>query len=155
MINSVESSAYILHTVKHHLRIDDALDLFAEHAIGGILGLLANGLFGSTDIIALDGVNTSVPGGWIDGHWKQFGIQLAYVCACCSYVFVVTAIIAKVIDIIPGLGLRASQDGEVAGMDEDQVRDSSICSPFVLTNLTVHRRLENLLKTSLKFDEII
>jgi Amt family ammonium transporter len=42
--------------------IDDALDLFAEHALGGILGLLANGLFADNVIIGLDNVNTAVPG---------------------------------------------------------------------------------------------
>jgi Amt family ammonium transporter len=48
--------------VKYLIGIDDALDLFAEHAMGGILGLLANGLFADNAIIALDDVNTAVPG---------------------------------------------------------------------------------------------
>lgn len=52
----------ILVIVKYLVGIDDALDLFAEHALGGILGLLANGLFADDEIIALDGVNTAVPG---------------------------------------------------------------------------------------------
>lgn len=47
-------------TVKFLLRIDDALDLFAEHAIGGIVGLFMNAFFARHDIIALDGVNTGV-----------------------------------------------------------------------------------------------
>lgn len=47
-------------TVKFLVRIDDALDLFAEHAVGGIIGLLVNAIFARSDIIALDDVNTSV-----------------------------------------------------------------------------------------------
>lgn len=46
--------------VKFLVRIDDALDLFAEHAVGGIIGLLVNAIFARSDIIALDDVNTSV-----------------------------------------------------------------------------------------------
>jgi Amt family ammonium transporter len=36
-------------------------------------------------------------------------------------VFVVTAILAKLVDICPGLGLRASEQGEIVGMDDDQI----------------------------------
>lgn len=107
--------------VKSLLGVDDALDLFAEHAVGGILGLLMNGFFASRSIIALDGVNTNVPGGWIDHNWKQLYIQLAYVCATCSYTFVVTALLAKCIDIIPGLHLRTTAEGEKLGLDEVEV----------------------------------
>ncbi|EIW86366.1 ammonium transporter [Coniophora puteana RWD-64-598 SS2] len=107
--------------LKFLFRIDDALDLFAEHAVGGIIGLLMNGLFGSHTITALDGVNTSVLGGWIDHNWKQLYIQFAYVCAACSYTFVVTAIIAKIIDMIPGLHLRTPPEGESLGIDEVEI----------------------------------
>ncbi|KAL5635100.1 hypothetical protein ACGC1H_002959 [Rhizoctonia solani] len=107
--------------IKYLIGIDDALDLFAEHAVGGILGLLANGLFADTDLIALDGVNTAVPGGWIKHNYKQLYIQFAYVCACCAYVFVMTAILAKIVDVIPFLGLRATEEGEILGMDDDQI----------------------------------
>ncbi|KAH7341970.1 putative ammonium transporter [Rhizoctonia solani] len=107
--------------IKYLIGIDDALDLFAEHAIGGILGLLANGLFADTALIALDGVNTAVPGGWIEHNYKQLYIQFAYVCACSAYVFVMTAILAKIVDIIPFLGLRATEEGEIIGMDDDQI----------------------------------
>ncbi|KAG8695550.1 hypothetical protein FRC08_007712 [Ceratobasidium sp. 394] len=107
--------------IKYLIGIDDALDLFAEHAVGGILGLLANGLFGDNVIIALDGVNTAVPGGWIRHNYKQLYIQFAYVCASCGYVFVMTAILAKLVDICPGLGLRATEQGEMLGMDDDQI----------------------------------
>lgn len=107
--------------LKFLFRIDDALDLYAEHAVGGIIGLLFNGFFAKSDIIALDGINTGVEGGWIDHNWKQLYKQFAYVCAVCGYAFVVTAIIAKSVDMVPGLRLRASDEAEGLGMDEDQI----------------------------------
>lgn len=108
-------------TVKLLLRVDDALDLFAEHAVGGIVGLLMNAFFASQSIIALDGVNTTIPGGWIDHHWKQLYVQVAYICATCSYTFVVTALIATCINAIPGLHLRTTTEGETVGLDEVEV----------------------------------
>ncbi|EPQ61029.1 ammonium transporter [Gloeophyllum trabeum ATCC 11539] len=107
--------------LKFFLRIDDALDLFAEHAIGGIVGLLFNAFFATADVIALDGVNTSARGGWLDRNWKQLYIQFAYVCATCAYTFVVTALIAKAIDCVPGLRLRATETAEALGMDEVEI----------------------------------
>jgi len=112
--------------IKFWIRIDDAMDVFAEHGIAGMIGLMFNGLFGASYIIGLDGVNTGLyAGGWIgdvDGHnWKQLYIQFAYVCACTAYAFVVSAIIAYAIDKIPGLHLRASEEAELLGMDDDQL----------------------------------
>ncbi|THH12831.1 hypothetical protein EW146_g7326 [Bondarzewia mesenterica] len=107
--------------LKFLIRIDDALDLFAEHAVGGIIGLLFNALFARGDIIALDGVNISVRGGWLDHNYKQLYIQFAYVCATVGYTFVMTALITKGVDMIPGLHLRADESAEALGMDEDQI----------------------------------
>ncbi|KAG1902535.1 ammonium transporter AmtB-like domain-containing protein [Suillus fuscotomentosus] len=107
--------------VKSLIHVDDALDLFAEHAVGGILGLLANAFFASRSIIALDGVNLNVTGGWVDHNWKQLYIQVAYICAVCSYTFVVTALIVKCVDCIPGLHLRTTVEGEKLGLDEVEI----------------------------------
>lgn len=87
-----------------------------------MIGLLGNGLFADSAIIALDGVNTSAVGGWLNGNWKQLYIQFAYVCACTAYSFVVTALIARGIDCIPGLHLRATPEEEGMGMDDAEVR---------------------------------
>jgi len=106
--------------LKSLLQIDDALDLFAEHAIGGIVGLMLNSFFASKTIAALDGT-TSIAGGWIDHNWKQLYIQFAYVCAACGYSFVVTAVIAKAVDSIPGLHLRSTAEAEKLGMDEVEI----------------------------------
>lgn len=109
-------------TVKFWIRIDDALDVFAEHAVAGMIGLLANGIFGAGYIIGLDGVNTGLyQGGFITHNWKQLYIQFTYVVAVTVYAFAVSAILAFVIDKIPGLHLRASEEAELMGMDDDQL----------------------------------
>lgn len=109
------------YSVKFFLHIDDALDLAAEHALGGIVGLLMNALFADRSLVALDGV-TSVRGGWINHNWKQLYIQFAYVCATVAYTFVVTALLAKIFDLVPSFRLRASAEEEASGMDDTQVR---------------------------------
>ncbi|EKM48150.1 uncharacterized protein PHACADRAFT_56288, partial [Phanerochaete carnosa HHB-10118-sp] len=55
-------------TVKFYLHIDDALDLGAEDAMGGIIGLLLNGLFADKNLIMLDSVS-AVPSGWLNHHY--------------------------------------------------------------------------------------
>ena len=104
-----------------HKRIDDALDLCASHAVGGIIGLFFTGFFADGTLIALDGVNTSVPGGWVRHNWKQLYIQFAYICATVGYTFVVTALLAKGIDMLPFCSLRATAEEEALGMDDTQV----------------------------------
>lgn len=110
------------HLVKHLVHIDDALDLFAEHAVGGIVGLTLNAFFADSAIIALDGVSTTVPGGFMNHNWALLYKQICFVLAACSYTFVVTAAIAKAVDTIPGLQLRAGPETEAVGMDEVEVR---------------------------------
>lgn len=96
--------------------------MFAEHGIAGIVGLIFNAFFGADYIIGLDGVNGGViNGGWLNQNWKQLYIQIAYVVACCAYAFVISAILAYGIDKIPGLKLRASEEAELLGMDDDQL----------------------------------
>lgn len=110
--------------VKFLIRIDDAFDVFAEHAVAGMIGLIFNALFGATYIVGLDGVNTgssAYPGGWLNRNYKQLYIQVAYVVACTAYAFVVSYILATIINYIPGLQLRASEEAELMGMDEDQL----------------------------------
>lgn len=108
--------------IKFWIRIDDSMDNFAEHGVAGMVGLIFNGLFAADYIIGLDGVSTGlINGGWINHNWKQLYIQVAYVVACTAYSFVVSAAIAGAINLIPGLNLRASEEAEMLGMDDDQL----------------------------------
>jgi Amt family ammonium transporter len=107
--------------LKFLLRIDDSMDVFAEHGVGGIVGLIFNALFGADYIISLDGINNNITGGWVNHNYKQLYIQIAYILAVAGWSFTVSALIAIIINKIPGLHLRASETAELHGMDEDQV----------------------------------
>lgn len=96
--------------------------MFAEHAVGGMIGLFFNAIFGADYIIGLDGVNTGIiPGGFLQRNWRQLYVQVAYIVAATFYSFIVSAILAFIINYIPGLHLRASEEAELLGMDDDQL----------------------------------
>ena len=107
--------------IKYAIRIDDTMDVFAEHGVAGMVGLVFNGLFAADYVVGLDGVNTGAPGGWLNHRWRQLYVQLAYIVACTAYTFVVTALICYAINAVPGLQLRASEQAELLGMDDDQL----------------------------------
>lgn len=106
--------------IKYLCRVDDSLDVLAEHGIAGIVGLIFNALFGSSTVIGYDGVTVHA-GGWIDHNYKQLYIQIVYILATAAYAGGVTAVLCFVINKIPGLHLRIDYNAEEIGMDEDQI----------------------------------
>jgi len=106
--------------LKFIFRYDDALDIFASHAVGGIVGNLLTGLFAQASVAGFDGF-TVIPGGWLDHHYIQLGYQAADSAAGLSYSFVVTTIILWVMHYIPGLRLRADEDSEILGIDDAEM----------------------------------
>jgi Amt family ammonium transporter len=99
---------------------DDALDIFASHAIGGIVGNILTGFFAQASVAGFDGI-TVIPGGWLDHHYIQLGYQLADSVAGLSYSFVMTTIILWVMHYIPGLSLRMSEESEILGTDDAEM----------------------------------
>lgn len=98
------------------------MDVFAEHGVAGMIGLLFNALFGVDHVVGLDGVNTGTRvGGWPIGNYRQLYIQLAYIVACTGYAFAMSTVLAHGINLLPGLHLRASEEAELLGMDDDQL----------------------------------
>ena len=95
--------------IRPKLKLDDALDVFAVHGIGGIWGALATGIFA---VAAIGGTK-----GLIEGNASQMGTQVLAIAATLGYSFVASFIILKVLDVIPGLGLRVSARDEDAGLD--------------------------------------
>jgi Amt family ammonium transporter len=93
------------------LNLDDSLDVFAVHGIGGIWGALATGIFTVGAFVGAD------KGGLIEGNFEQLGIQAIGVIATLVYSFIASFIILKVLDSIPGLGLRVSDREEDQGLD--------------------------------------
>ncbi|KAB5550801.1 ammonium transporter AmtB-like domain-containing protein [Coniochaeta sp. 2T2.1] len=106
--------------LKFVLGIDDALDIFAEHAVGGIVGNLLTAFFAADYIAHLDGA-TEIAGGWLNHHWVQLGYQLADSVAGFSYSFVMTCLILFLMNLVPGLSLRASAEEEDVGLDDAQL----------------------------------
>lgn len=72
----------------------------------------------------LDGV-TSAPGG-LDGNGMQVGKQFAEITAISAYSFVVTGILLYVMNFIPGMKLRVSEESERMGLDLDQLFEEQI-----------------------------
>ena len=97
---------------RHVLRIDDALDVFAIHGVGGIVGALLTAVFATA---ALQG-NVGV----IDGEFDLLWANVRAIGATIGYSFVVTFVILKVLDLVPGLGLRADEADEDTGLDISQ-----------------------------------
>ncbi|KAE9964423.1 hypothetical protein EG328_010477 [Venturia inaequalis] len=106
------------------LRIDEGLDVFKLHGIGGMVGSILTGIFAQSWVSALDGV-TKAPGG-IDGNGIQVGKQFAEITAISAYSFVVSYALCMILKFIPGMHLRVSEEAEMVGLDVDQFFDEQI-----------------------------
>jgi Amt family ammonium transporter len=106
--------------LKYLIKVDDALDIFGEHGMGGIVGNLLTGLFAADYIAHLDGFS-EIPGGWVNHHYVQLGYQLADCVAGFSYAFFGTCIILFLMNLVPGLSLRASEEDEALGIDDAEL----------------------------------
>lgn len=102
--------------LKSILGIDDGMDVWALHGIGGFCGSVMTGLFAADYVAATDG-STSIDGGWMNHHYVQLGYQLAGSVSIAAWSFVVTSIILLVMDRIPFLKLRLREDEELLGVD--------------------------------------
>jgi Amt family ammonium transporter len=93
--------------LRSRLKIDDALDVFAVHGVGGTFGAVATGVFA---VAAIGGVS-----GAIEGNVGQVGIQILAIGATIAYAVVATFGIVKVVDFV--LGIRISARDEELGLD--------------------------------------
>lgn len=81
-------------------------------------------MFAADYIAALDGY-TVIQGGWINRHWVQVPYQLLN-CVCgFTYSFVATMIILAIMNRIPGLSLRVSEEAEREGIDDAELGEFS------------------------------
>ncbi|WVQ99365.1 hypothetical protein IAU59_006498 [Kwoniella sp. CBS 9459] len=103
--------------VKVSMRVDDPMDIFAVHALAGVVGVLMTGLFAQSSVAANDGFS-AIDGGWMDRNWVQLGKQVAWACVGLGWTFVVTYAIMFVINLIPGCHFRSTEEAEIVGMDE-------------------------------------
>ncbi|ENV32422.1 ammonium transporter [Acinetobacter gerneri] len=95
--------------LKRVLKIDDSLDAFGLHAVGGIAGALLTAVFASSFIMG-----EKAPADMLHQLW----VQTEGVLATIAYSAVVTFILLKVIDLV--IGLRVERDDERMGLDLSQ-----------------------------------
>ncbi len=94
--------------LRERIKVDDALDVFAVHGVGGAFGAVATGVLATA---AIQPAYT----GLIDGNGGQVVTQLLAVGATIAYAVAGTFVIVKLVDLI--LGLRVSATDEELGID--------------------------------------
>ena len=99
-------------TLKNRLNIDDSLDVFPVHGVGGMLGLFMAGIFCSPALGIFSGNGFSDGVSTIGG---QLGIQLTGISATFVYTAIVSWILLRVVDAI--VTVRVDQEDETAGLD--------------------------------------
>jgi len=100
--------------LKQRLKIDDSLDVFPVHGVGGALGTILVAIFASAGLGVFSGQ------GLADGMTiaSQLQVQVIGVLASAAYTAIATFIILKLVDMM--LGLRVSADDETEGLDLNQ-----------------------------------
>jgi Amt family ammonium transporter len=93
--------------LRERLAVDDSLDVFAVHGVGGMWGAVGVGIFA---VAAIGGTS-----GLVEGNVEQLGIQVAATVFTIAFAAIGTFIIIKLIDI--AIGLRVKEDEEEAGLD--------------------------------------
>jgi Amt family ammonium transporter len=102
-------SYYAIKFIKGRNIVDESLDVFACHGLGGLWGALATGLFATVS------VNEGGANGLFYGNPRQFLIQLVGAVVGAAFAFVVTYVLARLLRA--AIGLRVSQMEEEVGLD--------------------------------------
>jgi len=89
-------------------RIDDTLDVWAAHGIGGVVGAILTGIFAERVI------NGAGSNGLLFGNPRQLAIQVLAVVASLTYSFVITYLLFR---LLKPLGLRVTPEEETKGLD--------------------------------------
>jgi Amt family ammonium transporter len=115
--------------LKFRFKYDDALDVVGVHLVGGILGSLLLGLFADLGVNSL-----GADGLFAGGGLSLLGKQVLAVAATVVWSFVVSYVLAKVIDAT--IGLRVTPDEEAEGLDVTQHSESG----YAFGDLSMGRR---------------
>jgi ammonium transporter, Amt family len=103
--------------LKYKFGYDDSLDVVGVHMVGGIVGSLLIGFF------ATGGVGQTAKGLFYGGGVGQLGKQCIGVVCVLFYSLIMSAIIAKIIDLV--IGFTVDEDTEVAGLDQSEHAESA------------------------------
>ena len=130
LVGAVTSSAcFFAAKYKYLLRVDEGLDIFAIHGVGGVMGDILTGFFASKNVPAMDGASIGefeYAGGWWDQHYAQMGFQLAAAATCAAWSFCISYILLFIINKIPGCRIRVTEQEELEGLDEIYLEDGPI-----------------------------
>jgi Amt family ammonium transporter len=99
---------FAIQLVKNRLRIDDSLDVFAVHGVGGMLGSLLLAVFLSPALGGTGYAEGMAPG-------SMLGAQALAVAAVAAYSAIATAVSALAVSLV--LPMRVSEDDERQGLD--------------------------------------
>ena len=114
--------------LKNRFSYDDSLDVVGVHLVGGLVGALLLGVF------ADKGVNELGYDGLLTGGGASLLLdQLVASAATFAYSFIVSMIIAKVIDLV--IGLRVSPEEEIEGLDRSQHAETAYAFTGALSSL--------------------
>jgi len=97
---------------KNRFGYDDSLDVVGVHGVGGVLGLIAAGLFAQTT------VNPAGANGLFFGNPAQLGVQCVAILVTIIYTFVLSYVLLVIVDKI--FGLRVPEHDEISGLDLSQ-----------------------------------
>lgn len=119
--------------------LDDTLDVFPCHGIGGMVGIIMTGIFASKT------VNSAGNDGLLYGNFDFFFTQLKALAIVVSYSFIVSFIIFKFINFI--LPMRVSEEDEELGLDASQHNEKYLQGTLlVATNGTLKEELADNVK---------
>ena len=103
---------YYFILLRMKMGVDESLDVWAVHGMGGTWGALATGIFASV------AVNSAGADGLIMGNALQLARQLAGIAAVGTFAFAATWVLGKIVDVT--IGLRVGVAEEVVGLDISQ-----------------------------------
>ena len=103
---------YMVIFIKQKLQIDDSLDVFPVHGVGGILGTLLAAVFAGTELGAFSGFGYAKAS---YGFMDQLGVQALGVAATFFYTAVVTWLLLKLVALFAPL--RVTAEEETQGLD--------------------------------------
>ena len=111
---------FMVSEVKKRLGYDDSLDAFGVHGVGGTVGAVLTGVFGTSVVNAIfkDGAGNPLPVGLVDGNGAQVLNQLIAIGITIVLSVVATFVILKLVDLI--VGVRVSGEDELRGLDLSQ-----------------------------------
>jgi Amt family ammonium transporter len=105
---------FVARAVKKITHLDDSLDVFACHGVGGVVGAIMTGLYANTSVNSA----VTVQGYFVSGEMGLLSANVTGVIAVAVFSFVATIVIVKIVGIF--VPIRVGTDAEGHGLDSSQ-----------------------------------